>query len=279
MNAPANGVIKEPLTARAPTINLLTVVCIAIVSYLLAAVVHEGLGHGLAAAVLGARDIRLSTAALHLDSESISPEASRIISSAGPLTGLLVGLLLALCHAHTRSKNAEFRYCLWLTAYVCLFANSGYLMALSFVPFGDIHGFVRGFESAFLWRVALTVIGTVLSAITLIFAARTLDEFLGRNDRRARAAKLLVTSYFAGSASVILSTLLGKDGSFLTLVSAIPATMGGTILLLYTILYVGKAKPWTDPLPLTPAKSLPWYGAGVIALCIYGLILGPGVPR
>jgi hypothetical protein len=279
VNALSDTVTGQTQTAQPQSINALTVVCIAIVSYLLAALIHEGLGHGLTAAVLGAQDLRLSTTALHLDTQSISPQAARMVSIAGPLVGLLVGLLLALYQAHTRSRNAEFRYCLWLTAYVCLFSNSGYLMALSLVHFGDIDGFVKGLAYPFAWRLALTVVGTVLSVATLFVAGRTLDEFLGLTHRRARAAKLVVISYFAGCASLILSTLLGKDGSYLTLVSAIPATLGGTIFLLYTILMIGGAKPSTDPIPLTPGKSPAWYAAGGIAVLIHGLVLGPGVPR
>jgi hypothetical protein len=279
MNAPPNGTDGNAQAAQPQSIDALTVICIAIVSYLVASVIHEGLGHGVAAAVLGARDLNVSSAALHLDRQSISPAASRTVSIAGPLVGLVVGLLLALCHANTRSRNAAFRYGLWLTAYVCLFANAGYLMALSFFHFGDIHGFVRGFDFEFAWRLGLTVLGTVLSFVTLYFAACTVDEFLGRAGRRKRAAKLIVPSYFAGSTPLILSTFLGKDGSYLAAVSAIPAMLGGTCLLLYTILWVGEARPSTDPIPLTPTRSLPWYVAGIIALLIYGLVLGPGVPR
>jgi hypothetical protein len=264
---------------KLPAIDVLTVICIAIVSYLLASVVHEGLGHGLIAAILGAGDLRLSSAALHLDNASISPQASRIISIAGPVTGLVVGLILALLHGNTRHGTAELRYCLWLTAYVCLFANSGYLMALSFFSFGDIHGFVKGLDSPFAWRLGLTIAGAVFSLVTLFFAGRTLDEFLGRNHRRARAAKLLLISYLAGSFPLILSTLLGRNGSFLALVSAIPATLGGTSFLLYTILAIGPALPSTSSLPLTPGKSLAWYSAGVMAILVYALVLGPGVPR
>ena len=78
---------------------------------------------------------------------------------------------------------------------------------------------------------------------------------------------------------MILSTLLGKEGSYLALVSAIPATLGGTILLLYTILAVGGVRSSTVPVPLTPQRSLLWCGAGVLAILIYGLVLGPGVLR
>jgi hypothetical protein len=248
MTTSAEGLTKQPDSSPAQSIHSLTVICIAVVAYLVAAVVHEGLGHGLTAAFLGARDLRLASAVLHLDSQSVSPTASRMIAIAGPLVGLLVGLLLALYHAHSRSTNAEFRYCLWLTAYVCLFANAGYLMALSLFRFGDIHGFVQGLEGELIWRVALTIVGVVLSVVTVWFAARTLDEFLGRTDRRKRAAKLLVTSYIAGSTPLILSSLLGKDGSYIALVSAIPATLGGTILLPYLIACVGVTKPTTAPL-------------------------------
>jgi hypothetical protein len=279
MKHPSSASARETQADQPQTIDAYTVAAIAVVSYLLAAVVHEGLGHGLTAAVLGARDLRLSTAALHLDNDSVPPETSQAISIAGPLAGLLVGFLLALYHGKTQSRNAEFRYCLWLTAYVCLFANGGYLMALSFVHFGDVHGFVKGLDFPFAWRLGSTVFGATVSLFTLFIAGRTLDEFLGTSCRRNRAARLLVISYFAGSCPLILSTLLGKEGTFLALVSAIPATLGGTILLLYTILAVGGARSSTSPVPLTPRRSLPWCGAGILAILIYGLVLGPGVPR
>jgi len=190
MNSPTAAPARQAQADQPEMIDTLTVAAIAVVSYLVASVVHEGLGHGVTAALLGARDLRLSTAALHLDDDSISPEASQAISIAGPLAGLLVGSLLALYHANTRSINAEFRYCLWLTAYVCLFANGGYLMALSFFHFGDVHGFVKRLDSPFAWRLGLTVFGAAVSVFTVFLAGRTLDEFLGTSCRRKRAAPL-----------------------------------------------------------------------------------------
>jgi ABC-type amino acid transport system permease subunit len=183
MPPPSDPLTAQPQTAQPQSIDPFTVICIAIVAYLLASIIHEGLSHGVTAAVLGARDLRVYSAKLHLDSESVSPEASRAISIAGPLGSLLVGLLLALYQGNTRSKNAEFRFCLWLTAYVCLFSGAGYLMALSFFHVGDIHGFVKDFDSQFAWRLGLTLLGAVLSFVALFFAGRTMDEFLGRNHK------------------------------------------------------------------------------------------------
>src|SRR5262245_50125616 len=192
-----------------------SVACIAVVSYLVAAVIHEGLGHGLIAVLLGAQDLRLSIAALHLDSRSLADGASRLVCMAGPLIGFIAGCLSALWQLRTRSRNSEFRYFLWLTASVCLFANSGYLMALSFVPFGDIDGVLHGVKYSFWYRLGLSLGGMGLYVATVFFASHTLDPFLGRNDRRARAAKLLLTSYLVGSGSLILSTCLGPEGLYL----------------------------------------------------------------
>jgi hypothetical protein len=109
----------------------------------------------------------------------------------------------------------------------------------------------------------------------LFAAGRSLDEFLGQTERRSRAAKLVLISYFAGSVPLILSTLPRQGGSYLILVSAIPATLGGTVFLPYTILCVGNARPTTKPVPFTPRKSLPWYVAGAIALLILRIGSGP----
>jgi hypothetical protein len=279
MKTPVTALPSHTPTVQAQGFDAWSVACIALVAYLVAAVIHEGVGHGLVAVLLGAQNLRLSTAALHLDSRSLSDGASRLVSMAGPLVGFVAGCLFAWWQIHTRSRNAEFRYFLWLTASVCLFANSGYLMALSFVRFGDIDGFLHGVKGAFWYRLGLTLAGTGLYVATVFFAGWTLDPFLGRSRRRTRAAKLLLTSYLVGSGSLILSTCLGQEGLYLALVSALPATLGGTAGLVYTIFAVGGPRPSTDPNPLTPRRSLVWYAAGGVAVLLDGLVLGPGVPR
>jgi hypothetical protein len=279
MDTSTEKIVEKSPSAQPRSIDGLTVACIAIVAYLLASVIHEGVSHGLTAAVFGARGLGVSAAMLRLDRQSVTREQSRIICIAGPVGSLVFGLLLAVWHAHSRSGSPEFRYGLWLTAYVCLFQGAGYMMALSFVAYGDIHGFVGGLDAEFAWRLGLTLAGVVLSVVTLYFAGRTLDEFLGRASRRARAVKLLLISYFVGSVPLIVSTLLGNDSSFVVLFSAIPATLGGTICVPYTAFMVGEARPSTNLVPLTPGRSLVWCAAGVVALLIDGLVLGPGVPR
>jgi hypothetical protein len=132
MDALAVGKTKPTPADDPRAIDTWTVVCIAVVSCLLAGpIIHEGLAHGLTAALVGARDIRVYAAALRSDASAVSPAGKRTIAIAGPLASLLAGLILALYHAHTRSDHAAWRYFLWLTGYVCLFQVAGCLMTLS----------------------------------------------------------------------------------------------------------------------------------------------------
>jgi hypothetical protein len=265
----------------AKPIRLLSVAAIAVVSYFVAVpVIHEALGHGLTAALLGARGIGVSSCALEVrDPDSLSLGRWRIVYIAGPIASLLAGIILARLHARSKSGSAEFRFGLWLTAYVCLFQGAGYMMALSFTNFGDINGFVQGSRTPFAWRLGLTILGTVISFTSLFVGARTLDEFLGTSRRKARAARLLITSYLVGSSSLTLAALLGPSPLSITLLSAIPASFGGTVFLVYVILAVGNARPTTRAVPLSPGHNWICYGAAVGVLVLYALVFGPGVPR
>lgn len=259
-------------------IDPLTVACIAVTAYLLAVpVIHEGISHGLTAVVLGACNVRVSASLLHFDQTSVSIVQFRIINIAGPVGSLIGGSLLVFYYRISQAQSAAVRYLLWLTAYVCLFQAGGYFMVLSFVNFGDINGFVTGLAAPFLWRSSFTLIGIVISFLALFAAGHDLDPFLGIHHRRIRAAKLVLISYFIGSGTLILSALLSPKAWLSTLLSAIPATLGGTVFLLYVILAVGRARSTTNPVPLTLARSPLSYVFGLTSLLIYAFALGPGV--
>lgn len=281
MDAPPADTIGQTQADQLRPIDALTVACIAVFSYQLAVpIIHDGLGHGLTAAVLGASGIRLTSSALFYDVHSVSQEGIRIINIAGPVASLLGGLLFAIYDRNIRSRNAEFRYFVWLTAYVCLFQGGGYLMALFFVNFGDINEFVKGLDSPFAWRLGFTIVGVLGSLVGLSAAGRALDDFLGRSRRRARAAKLVVVSYFAGSVPLILSGFLNPRAGLLPIVSGVPSTFGGTLFLL-TICAIGSGPSQTidEPFPPLAGEESSLVLCGGARHSLYVLVLGPGVPR
>src|SRR5690242_11806651 len=99
-----------------------------------------------------------------------------------------------------------------------------------FLPAGDWHDFVAGLPAPLLWKLALTALGIGGYIATMAHAQRDLEAFLGSDSpaRRARARTLTLIPYIIGGTVETLSSIVG-GGGILTLISAAPATFGGTI--------------------------------------------------
>src|SRR5262249_60186322 len=99
---------------RGDSIDLPTLVASAALAYSAANLVHEGLGHGGAALLLGARPTMLNAIFFNYDEATVSETGQRLISAAGSIVNLLVGLpLLVLA---SRMGSSRWRYFLGLFA-------------------------------------------------------------------------------------------------------------------------------------------------------------------
>src|SRR5262252_8224240 len=108
----------------AESIDLLTVIAIAAIAYPLTNVVHEGLGHGGAALLLGARPTMFNAIFFNYDEATVSDAAQRWISAGGTIADLIFGALgLALMG---RARSPRWRYFWWLFTAVNLLDAFGY---------------------------------------------------------------------------------------------------------------------------------------------------------
>src|SRR5204863_5192488 len=113
-------------TMSEDSIDRLTVIAIATLAYTIANVVHEGLGHGGAVLLLGARPTMFNAIFFTYDESTASTTAQRLISAGGSIANLLVGLpLLALL---ARIRSTRWRYFLWLFAAVNILTAFGYFL-------------------------------------------------------------------------------------------------------------------------------------------------------
>src|SRR5262245_57847076 len=92
-------------TNESSRIDVVTVIAIAVLSYTLANVVHEALGHGGAALLLGARPTMLNAIFFNYDETTVSRAAQRWISAAGSLVNLAVAALLLAVLPRVRSTH------------------------------------------------------------------------------------------------------------------------------------------------------------------------------
>ena len=107
-----------------------TIVSMAIIASALATVFHEGLGHGVTAALRG--DIVTELTSNHLS--TLRPD--RWVDAGGTIANLMVGAG-ALFASHVAGERANIRYFLWILAALNLLSGAGYFMFSGIFGFGD----------------------------------------------------------------------------------------------------------------------------------------------
>ena len=151
-----------------------TVAAIAMVSYVVASMVHEGLGHGGVCVISGGRPIAISS--VHFECDGNAP---RMVSSAGTLANLLVGgLCLALLRV-TRSASARTRYFLWLSMTVNLFQGGGYFLFSGVANIGDWASIIEDLEHRWAYRMGLTALGAASYWFFVRLALFEMRDFIG----------------------------------------------------------------------------------------------------
>lgn len=260
------------------TLDRLTVYAIAIVSYFVAALVHEGLGHAGTTALLGGRVEQITSASCTCDTSTLAPWAARAVFAGGCIANILTGGLALWVGRRIRRDRATLRYTAWLFGHVSLFIAAGYLMVFPFLPAGDWHDFVAGLSAPQLWKLALTALGITGYIATMEHAQRDLEPFLGSESRarRTRARTLTLIPYLIGGTVETLSSVIG-GGGILTLISAAPATFGGTIGLPFVGLRAAsaRARQTSSALPLRRSPII--IVIGLLIGIVHIFWFGPGL--
>jgi len=255
----------------------LTIAALAILAYFLATVVHEGIGHGGACALLGGRLVLVSSVHCDCDYQSISRPRQRAIEAAGTAANFALGLGCALAIAFFELPSPAWRYFLWLSAMINLFQAGGYLLVSPFGRFGDWNNVLDGVDAQLAWKLALTAAGLLISIATLQFGCRQLGFFLSPEDPlRGSQAWLLTALPFAIGAIVSCAVaLLNPVDKLLVFTSAAAATLGGT----FWILWIGRLAPGIAPRtarPIALASNPMAIALAVVALGLWAFVLGPG---
>jgi hypothetical protein len=261
------------------SISPLAIVAIAAVVCFLEPVVHEGIGHGIAAVALGAHLQHVSSVDMLADQSSLPQWAVRVVAAAGIVSNVAFGLLSLVLFSKLRGASPNVRYFLWLFGHSNLFVGSGYMLALSFSSFGDIAEIVNGLSWKFAAQLGLTAVGAVIALATYVHAARTLEEFLGREDRRRRALMITVLPYAAIGVINTLAGALNPEGPMLILLSAAAASFGGNMPMAWLSYAVIRPRATTPEMAATPVANATWIALALVSLVLLFAVLAPGVPR
>jgi hypothetical protein len=258
-----------------PPADLLTLIAIAIVAYVLANLLHEGLGHGGACLLTGGKPLVLST--VHFECE----KTTRFIAAAGTLVNLAAGFLCLGLLRVARGASPCLRYFLWLSMTINLLQAGGYFLFSGVANIGDWAVVVEGLAPSWIWRLGLIVLGIVSYLFFVWLSLLEMRPFIGSDDpqRLRRARRLALVPYFTGGMAYCIPGFLNPVGIVLVAISAAAASFGGTSGLAWmTEMLKGNWIPKPPPGPPLPIpRNWGWIAYGGVLFVFFVAVLGPGV--
>ena len=249
---------------------------IAVLGYMLGNVLHEGLGHGGACVLAGAKPLVISSVHFECSVDS------RLVMAGGTLMNLLAGGVFFVLGRLTGPRFPRLKYFFWICMTVNLYTATGYFLFSGIGGIGDWGDFIHGLGPQWLWRIGLTIFG----AATYLLAARIslleLRPLIGsdKEERYRRAVRLSTIPYFAGGILMCVAGSLNPQGAILILISAAASTFGGTSGLLWApqMLRSGTLIPCGPPAePLPIQRSWPFIVAACAIALVFIGVLGPSV--
>jgi hypothetical protein len=254
--------------------DLATIIAITVIAFAIADVLHEGVGHGGACLLTGGHARVIST--VHFDCD----RDSRFLAAGGTLMNFIAAFLCWIALRAVSRARQHSRYFLWLLMTVNLLQASGYFLFSGFANFGDWAEVIQDLQPAWLWRMALIILGAVSYALLVWLALLELRRFLGEQDyRRGGVKDLTIVPYIAGGVLYTVAGMFNPVGMVLVGLSAAAASFGGTSGMAWMTQYLGSNKliPKISGQPLALARSWAWIIAALIIGVIFVGVLGRGV--
>jgi len=260
---------------RAVPSDTLTITGIAIIAYIIATVLHEGVGHGGACLLRGGQPLVISTVHMECSADS------RLVMAGGTLMNVIAGALAFALGRVTSRTHSSLKYFLWISMTVNLFIAAGYFAFSGIGGFGDWALFIQGLGPQWIWRVGMTILGAAAYMLVAQISLLELRPLIGsdKKQRYVRAVQLSKMPYFAGGILACVAGSLNPQGLILVVLSAAASTFGGTSGLLWMVDWLkgGRIPLGSEQEPVAIRRSWPWIATAIALALAFILVLGPGV--
>jgi hypothetical protein len=263
--------MPENLAVEAPHDDAVTIGAISVLAFMLADVLHEGLGHALTALMTGTPTGVLSTVAWS------SAYDSRRVAAGGTIINLIAGLAFWIALRSAKTSSIQLRYFFLLSCAFNLFTGTGYFFFSGVTNFGDWAVVIANTHPYWLWRVMLVVVGMASYYGAALLIAHGVARDVGIFPQpRTRLRRILFLPYFSAIAIAVASAALNPIGLALMWQSALPATAGANSGLLWLHNWIpSRIGPPEQPSALS--RSYAWILTAVFCAVVFIFILGRGI--
>ncbi|HUA99975.1 MAG TPA: hypothetical protein VMA34_16700 [Terracidiphilus sp.] len=239
-----------------------TIVSMAVVSMGLAALLHEGLGHGVTAWLRG--DVVTQLTSNHLS----DLKSDHLVEAAGTIVNLLTGVIALVASFRARPN---LRFFLWFFAAVSLLDGAGYFLFSGIAGVGDWAMVIHGLPGQVSLRTAMAIFGAALYYLCVRWLAAGIRPFVAA---RAEYNTLGRLPYLAACIFYCIAGAFDPLGIKLLFLSTIPAAFGGLSGLLWADRLLPRAAP-AEPLAVKPSPAW-WWTAAIFGIAFI-VILGRGI--
>jgi len=258
----------------------LTVASLAVLAYAAANVLHEGVGHGGACALVGGVPQLLTSANFECGTYGLTPTASRLIAASGTIANLIGGATAVIAYRRSGTHGQAVRFFLWLFATINFFTAFGYFLLSGVGRIGDWADVMAAVHPQWVWRLPLAAGGFALYWLAAQRAFAALGRFIGGRPsvRFIVGKRMAVLSYVSGGILYCLAGALNPGGPRLLLISAAAASVGGTSGLWWGTNFLRATGPEgiAGP-PIGIARDARLVAAAVAAALVFVCLLGPGI--
>ena len=252
-----------------------TLAAIGFLAYYVVTMCHEVLGHGVAFYMLGAHHFVLTSTSMD-SSDTLAAFAPgtlgyRFINAAGSLSTILFGVLLypLLILALRKRANITLRIFLWLVVAVGIFHGFCYIIFSGLAGVGDWKEVIAFWPHQTLLRILEVVFGTLIcTSVVRFFAAlfSTLPESLTR---------IALVPYASATLIDCLVGLRIPNGTYLMLISVLPASLMGQAILLFVTPVARRLRKESAPEEVVPTSPTALFFAALFMVIIF--LTAPGV--
>ena len=251
--------------------DALTICAISAIASMLSTMLHEGLGHAATAILTLHASGILTTVAWSSTSDS------RLVAAAGTLVNLAAALVFwLLLRAAGKASPATRFFLLILTAFN-LFSGTGYFFYSGVTNFGDWEQVIRGLHPYWAFRTMLIVVGIAAYYAAVLVIGTSIVHSLGvARTNHVRIRRLMMLPYFTALILEGGAALLNPLGVKFVFVSALAATAGADVAMLWLQYYIPKSTMPGPDSSIIP-RSYPWIIVAVLLAAAFITILGPGI--
>lgn len=259
------------------SVDLVTVMAIAVIAYAGVNICHEVLGHCTMALLVGTKCRVISSTYIPLATE-LPTWKYNLLVPAGIMANWIAAFACFVVLRTWKTARPAVRYFLWILMAVNLFLSSTYMAVAPIIKFGDSYILIQSLPNQFFWRTAVALTGAVILFFSFLLIGRELSRLVGSGVTAARSTawKLVAPAYLTGGFITVASALFSQLDAKWAQLEAAGGTFGLTIwLLLLPLRLPSPASSTTRPFVLD--RSWAWIAAGIVTALLFIGVLGRGI--